>query len=68
MNDEKETYTVYEMADRMGVTPPTVYNWIESGLKHAYRSKGLKSFKVVSQEDVDEFLREATTKAAKEFE
>lgn len=68
MNDGKETYTVYEMADRMSVTPTTIYSWIKAGLEHTYRSEGLKAFKVLSQEDVDDFLRKATSRTAKDFE
>lgn len=66
MNDEKEFYTVYEMAARVGRSAKTVYNWINAGNIPAYtRKDGNKECTLVSQADVDEFLRPQIAEAAK---
>ena len=56
MNDEKEYYTVYEMAAQMNVTPPTIYRWIDAGLKFEKQHKGRVVRKVITMDDVREFL------------
>ena len=67
MNDEKESYSVYEMADRMNVSHTTIYSWIERGLKSSVQFHGLKKRTVLTQEDVDDFLRDAINEAAQDF-
>lgn len=68
MNDDKDFYTVYEIASRHNVTHQTVYNWIKAGLKCTVRhDKGLKAFRVISDEDVNDFLRSRIEEATKDF-
>lgn len=68
MRVEKEFYTVYEMAERIGRSPKTIYNWIESGLQSWRIKEGKKSVTMLKQEDVDDFLRPEIEKAKREFE
>ena len=56
MNQEKDYYSVYEMARRMNVTPPTIYRWIKEGLKTTRQPNGRQVRHVVTDEDVNEFL------------
>jgi len=69
MNDEKEYYTVYEMAGRINRTAKTIYNWIEAGNIPSYtRTEGNRDCTLVCQEDVDDFLRPIITKTASKME
>ena len=69
MNDEKEYYTVYEMAERSGVTPKTMYTWIqEKGLKSYTMTHGARTTTMLRQDDVDDFLRPEILEAARDFE
>ena len=56
MNKEKDFYTVYEMANRMNVSHTTIYRWIEEGLKFIKKADGRRVRKVISDEDMNEFL------------
>jgi excisionase family DNA binding protein len=58
VKQEKEYYSVYEMARRMNVTPPTIYRWITEGLKTTKQTKGRQVRQVVTDNDVTDFLME----------
>lgn len=69
VNDEKEYCTVYEMAERIGRSAKTIYNWINAGQIQSYeRTEGNIKTTLVSQDDVDDFLRPEIKKTAKGFE
>ena len=56
MNKEKDYYTVYEMAERMNVSHTTIYRWIEDGLRYKKQPDGRRVRKVISDDDMNEFL------------
>jgi excisionase family DNA binding protein len=56
MNEEKEFYTVYEMAAQMNVAPPTIYRWILDGCKSQKQHVGRRVRTVLTMDDVNEFL------------
>lgn len=68
MNDQKEYYTVNEIAERYSVSRPTVYTWIEKGLPHSIRREiGRKPCTVICADDVDEFMRPGIVSASEAF-
>jgi excisionase family DNA binding protein len=56
VDKQEEYYSVYEMARRMKVTPPTVYRWIKDGLKTTKQANGRQVRQVVTDSDVKDFL------------
>lgn len=57
MNDEKDYYTVAQMARQMGVTSMTIYRWIKAGLKAEKRARGRVIGKHITMGDMNEFLK-----------
>lgn len=49
------TYTTFQVARFLGVTPPTVVNWVSGGLLVAYRTPG--GHRRIRREDLVEFAR-----------
>lgn len=56
MNDEKEYYTVQQLAAEMGKSRTTIYRWFDEGLKFEKKPDGRVVRKVVTMDDVREFL------------
>lgn len=55
---EKKTMSVSEVAKMMGVTNPSVYNWVKHGLKGTTeRVIGRKARLVFTMEDLTEFFQ-----------
>ncbi len=50
------TYTTFQVARFLGVTPPTVVNWVSGGLLPAYRTPG--GHRRIRREDLVAFARE----------
>lgn len=40
-------YTASELAKKIGVTPQTIYNWVDSGILTGFREKRGKSVRVL---------------------
>ncbi|MCF8012670.1 MAG: helix-turn-helix domain-containing protein [Clostridiales bacterium] len=51
-------YTVKEVANRLRVSVPTVYQWVETGKLGAIKVKGVVR---ITEEDVDEFIKKHRT-------
>lgn len=56
MNDEKELYTVAEMAVQMKVSKQTIYRWFTEGLTFIKVPKGRIVRKMVDMDDMRDFL------------
>ena len=68
MREEKEFYTVAEIAELYGVTRRTVYDWIEKGLPVSRRREiGKKEHAVITCDDVDDFIRPGIVETSKKM-
>ena len=59
----KRYYTVKEVAELTGRTPPTIYRWVNMGLLKAAKihEEGTKGALLIAEEDLVEFYRKNLT-------
>jgi excisionase family DNA binding protein len=58
MADKMKFFTVQEVADKFGVSKPTIYNWVKQGMiKLTHLSEGTTR---ISETDLDDFIRGRT--------
>jgi len=50
--------TVQEAARKHNVSQQTVYNWLTKGLPYSTIRQGLKTIKVIYEEDIDKFINQ----------
>lgn len=48
----------YELAQRLGVTHPTIYRWIKKGLPYYEEHKGIKTVKKFDIKEVYKWIEE----------
>ena len=58
-------YTTYQVAKHLGVSLPTVVNWVNSGLLAAHRTPG--GHRRIARNDIIAFAREHNYPLSREF-
>jgi excisionase family DNA binding protein len=57
--------TAYQLANKLGVSHQTVYNWIEKGLPHVYEKEGRSMTIRLDIDEVKLWLKENQGKLVK---
>lgn len=58
----KEILSAYELADRVGCKPVTIYDWVKRGLPYTTTYKGLRKVMQFDYEKVIQWIQEQKTK------